>query len=158
MINSCFADLGGLVWFYGISTIVGYLMPNPVFYISNMICKHILLIHTVKWFQVSLCITKNSILHKLFVCSQFKCKIVLFDLYRALSSGPGSNNNEGVIWIPQSSSITGTSSSDCLMSYPGNSLKRHSVLYTALSYWGVWCCPFIAINPKFILTRSCSTC
>ena len=22
-------DLDGLVWFYGISTIVGYLMPNP---------------------------------------------------------------------------------------------------------------------------------
>ena len=34
-----------LVWFYGISTIVGYLMPNPLFtYILNMICKHILLI------------------------------------------------------------------------------------------------------------------
>ena len=32
-----------LVWFSGISTIVGYLMPNPVFtYILNMICKHIL--------------------------------------------------------------------------------------------------------------------
>ena len=27
----------GLVWFYGISTIVGYLMPNPVFtYILNI--------------------------------------------------------------------------------------------------------------------------
>ena len=23
----------GLIWFYGISTIVGYLMPNPFFYI-----------------------------------------------------------------------------------------------------------------------------
>ena len=33
----------GWVWFYGISTIVGYLMPNPVFYIyiKYMICKHI---------------------------------------------------------------------------------------------------------------------
>ena len=32
-----------LVWFDGISTILGYLMPNLVFtYISNMICKHIL--------------------------------------------------------------------------------------------------------------------
>ena len=27
----------GLVWFYGISTIVGYLMPNPLYtYISNI--------------------------------------------------------------------------------------------------------------------------
>ena len=34
--------------------------------------------------------------------------------------GPGSNGNEGVLCIPQSSSITGTSSSDCLVSYPGH--------------------------------------
>ena len=35
----------GLLWFYGISTIVGHLMPNPIYtYILNMytICKHIL--------------------------------------------------------------------------------------------------------------------
>ena len=37
-------------------------------------------------------------------------------------SGPGSNGNEGVFCIPQSSSITGTSPSDCLVSYPGNLL------------------------------------
>ena len=37
----------GLVWFNGISTMVVYLMPNPVYtYVLNiyMICKHILLI------------------------------------------------------------------------------------------------------------------
>ena len=33
-------------------------------------------------------------------------------------SGPGNNGNEGVLCIPQSSSITGTSPSDCLVSYP----------------------------------------
>ncbi len=33
----------GLVWFYGISTIVGYLMPDPFYkYIKYMISKHIL--------------------------------------------------------------------------------------------------------------------
>ena len=32
-------------------------------------------------------------------------------------SRPGSNDNEGVLRIPQSSSITGTSPSDCLVSY-----------------------------------------
>ena len=37
-------------------------------------------------------------------------------------SGFGSNGNEGVLCIPQSSSITGTSPSDCLVSYPGHSL------------------------------------
>ena len=37
-------------------------------------------------------------------------------------SGPGSNGNEEVLRIPQSSSITGTSPSDCLVSYPRHSL------------------------------------
>ena len=35
-------------------------------------------------------------------------------------SGPGSNGNKGVLRIPQSSSITGTSPSDCYASYPGH--------------------------------------
>ena len=37
-------------------------------------------------------------------------------------SGPGNNGNEGVLHIPQSSSIPGTSLPDCLVSYPGHSL------------------------------------
>ena len=37
-------------------------------------------------------------------------------------SEPGSNNNEGVLHIPQSSSITGASPSGSLVSYPGHSL------------------------------------
>ena len=36
-------------------------------------------------------------------------------------SGPGSHGNDGVLCIPQSSSITGVSPSDCLVSYPGHS-------------------------------------
>ena len=39
-------------------------------------------------------------------------------------SGPGSNGNEEVLHIPQSLIITGTSLSNCLMSYPGHSLER----------------------------------
>ena len=35
-------------------------------------------------------------------------------------SGPGGNGYEGVLCIPQSSSITGISPSDCLVSYPGH--------------------------------------
>ena len=38
-------------------------------------------------------------------------------------SGPGSDGNEGVLRIPQSSSITGTSPSDCLVSYLGQSFR-----------------------------------
>ena len=50
-------------------------------------------------------------------------------MYRALSSattpgqsGPESNGKEGDLRIPQSPSITGTSPSDCLVSYIGHSL------------------------------------
>ena len=41
---------------------------------------------------------------------------------REKESGPGSDGNEGVLGIPQSSSIAGTSPSDCLVSYAGHSL------------------------------------
>ena len=37
-------------------------------------------------------------------------------------SGPGSDGNKGVLGIPQSTRITGASPSDCLVSYPGQSL------------------------------------
>ena len=37
-------------------------------------------------------------------------------------SGPGCDGSEGVLDIPQSSSITGTSLSDCLVSYLGHPL------------------------------------
>ena len=37
-------------------------------------------------------------------------------------SGPGSDGNKRVLRISQSSSMTGTSSWDCLVSYPGHSL------------------------------------
>ena len=38
--------------------------------------------------------------------------------------GPGSDGNEGVLWIHQRSSITGGSPSDCLVSYLGHSLGK----------------------------------
>ena len=39
-------------------------------------------------------------------------------------SGPGSNGIDGVLHIPQSSSITEASPSDCSVSYPGHSLGK----------------------------------
>ena len=39
-------------------------------------------------------------------------------------SGPGINGNKGVLHIPQSSSITGTSPSDYLVSYLRHSLGK----------------------------------
>ena len=54
-------------------------------------------------------------------------------------SGPGSDCNEGVLNIPQSSSITGTSPSDCLVSYQDthwgvlSSAEVQSVYSTAIA-------------------------
>ena len=46
--------------------------------------------------------------------------LVLFNKYLTTpgQSGSGGNGNEGVFCIPQRPSITGTSPSDCLVSYP----------------------------------------
>ena len=90
--------------------------------------------------------------------TQFKCKktvksrnhsLVLFNPQIGLLSGattlsqsePGSDGSKGVLLIPQRSSISGTSSSDCLVSYPGHllgggsypSAEVQSVYYTALA-------------------------
>ena len=45
-------------------------------------------------------------------------------------SGPGSYDIKGVLRIPQRSSITAVSPSDCLVSYPGDSLGM-SLLWRA---------------------------
>ena len=39
-------------------------------------------------------------------------------------SRPGNNDNEGILYIPQSSSITGASRPDCLVSYPVHSWRE----------------------------------
>ena len=41
-----------------------------------------------------------------------------------VQSGPGSDGNERVLRIPQSSSITEASPSDCLVTYTGHSLEK----------------------------------
>ena len=59
--------------------------------------------------------------------------------------GPGSDGNEGVFRIPQSSSITETSQSDCLVSKTGHSLvegsypsaELQSVYSTAPGHWTI---------------------
>ena len=53
-------------------------------------------------------------------------------------SGPGSNGNEEVLHIPQSFSITKTSPSDCLVSYPGHLLGK---LPFCRGEDGVFCSP-----------------
>ena len=60
-------------------------------------------------------------------------------------SGPGSDGNEGVLRIPQSSCTAGTSPSDCLVSYSGHSLgggsypfaEKQSVYSTDPADWAM---------------------
>ena len=110
----------------------------------------LILLHTVKSLQVLLCITNYSIKQQSFIYIPLNDQTVLFltiqfsishlfahslnissiwPIDRTLSgatiqvqSEPGSNDNKGVLCIPQSSSITGTSPSDWLVWYPGHSL------------------------------------
>ena len=61
-------------------------------------------------------------------------------------SKPGSNGNEGVLRIPQSSSIIGSLPSDCLVSYTEHSLggrfypsaEVQSVYSTVPAEWASW--------------------
>ena len=63
--------------------------------------------------------------------------------WTSVQSGPGSDGNEGVLCIPRSSCITGTSLSDCLVSYPGHPLaggitlqqRRSRCIRTSPSDW-----------------------
>ena len=49
--------------------------------------------------------------------------ISIWPINRTLGqSGPGSDGNEELLHIPQNSSLTGPSPSDCLVPYPGHSL------------------------------------
>ena len=65
---------------------------------------------------------------QLSINTQFKCKnskLVDWALSGATTpgqSGPGNDDNEEVLCIPQSFRITGTSPSDFLVSHPGHSL------------------------------------
>ena len=61
-------------------------------------------------------------------------------------SGPRSDVNKEVLRIPQSSSISGASPSDCLVSYPGHSLRwggsylsaeKQSVYFAAPINWAI---------------------
>ena len=108
------------------------------------------LVNKIKWFQVLLYITNNSIKYQSFVSTQLNDQTVQFLTIQfsishlfALSlnvkqfyltqiglsgpttpgqSAPGSNSNEEVLCIPQSSIITRPSPSYSLVSYPGLSL------------------------------------
>ena len=68
-------------------------------------------------------------------------------------SGLGSDGNEGVLRIPQSSSITGTSLSDCLVSYPEHLLEE-GVLSLCREAVGVFYSPSRLGKFKFSILKT----
>ena len=75
-------------------------------------------------------------------------QLVLFNPYIDATipgqNGPGSNDNEGVLHIPTTSSITGTSPLDCIVSYSRHSLGTDTpptevqlVYSTGLADWAI---------------------
>ena len=118
-----------LVWFYGLSTIVGYLIPNSFLYIQAVPFQTI-------QFSISTVFvyTQLNVKTILFQTVQFSISTqfssiwptdkTLFGATTSSLSGPGIDGNKRVLCIPQSSIITGASTSDCLVSYSGHSLGR----------------------------------
>ena len=83
-----------LIWFYSISTIVGYLMPNPFLHIYSSISNN------SSFTQFS---------------SIWPIDRTLLGATTPSQSGPGSDGNEELLHILQSSSITGARP-DCVIS------------------------------------------
>ena len=68
-------------------------------------------------------------------------------------SEPGSDGNEGVLHIPQSSRITGTSPSDCLVSYQDTQRKSLTPQPKLTGQYTVKYKKFIQINQFSISTQ-----
>ena len=78
-----------------------------------------LFLHTVNWFQILLYNNHNL---TSVICLHTVCSIWPIDRTLSVATtpgqiGPGSNGNEGVLYIPQISL-----SSDCVLLYPGHPL------------------------------------
>ena len=103
--------LFSLVWFNGISTIVGYIMPNPVFtYILSIWFVNLFYKCTLINDQTVLFLTIQFSIRHLFALSlpyiSHSWPIGLSGATTPGQSGLGSDGKEGVLHIPQSSSIT----------------------------------------------------
>ena len=92
----------------------------------------------------------------LFQANQFSITNSIWPTDKTLSGAttpdqcePGSDSNEGILHIPQSSCITGASPSDVLVSYQGHSLRESypSALYSTAHY-RLGCCLRIFCSPS----------
>ena len=128
----------GFGWFgfYGISTIVGYLMPNHLYryiwFVNTFRRSHSYtslssVLHTVKWFQVLLHDSHNltSVICLHTVCSIWPIDRTLSGVTTPDQSELGNNGSEGVIHIPQISKA-GAVPLDYLIAYPRHSMEGRS--------------------------------
>ena len=90
----------------------------------------------VKWFQVLLYNSHNltSVICLHTICSIWPIERTLSSATTLGQSGPRTNGNEGLLWIPQIS-MAGTSLSDGLMSYPGNLLGGRSYSFAEMQMY-----------------------
>ena len=119
-------------------------MPNPFLYIETVLFQIIQFSMSTVFVY-----TQLNIKTVLFQTIQFSISTqfsYIWPIDRTLSgattlrqSGSGSDDNKGVLHIPQSSGITGTSPSDCFVSYPGHSLGEsyESVYSVAPANWAI---------------------
>ena len=66
-------------------------------------------------------------------------------------SGPWSDGNEGVLYIPQSSRNTGASPSDCLMSYQEHSLVGSYSSAEMQSVFALFCCFLMEYQNSWVI-------
>ena len=125
--------------------------------------------HTVKWFQVLLCITNNLIKYKSFVYEQLNDQTVLFlsikfsiihlfafslnvKLFYLLQIGPGSHGNEGVLVIFKGLLKSHhhirwfTVISRTLVGWSSSPVEMQLVYSTALADWAVCFCEFPSLS------------
>ena len=102
-------------------------------------------------FNISMQFKSQKVLFQTFLISISSEFSFIWAIDRTLSgattlglSEPGSDGNKGVLRLPQSSSITGTSPSDCLVSYPlvgwgefHPPAEKQSVYSTAPADWAI---------------------
>ena len=122
----------GLVWFYGTSTIVGYLMTNSFLFIYTV------LFQAIQFSVIKLFSSIRSI------------DRTLSGATTPSQNGPGSDGNGGSLCIPQSSSIRCS-----LVSYPGHSLGRSASLTDKQSVYSTapvdWVMKTLLKNKSYIV-------
>ena len=86
-------------------TYTEYLWYVNEYSVGNILNKlELIYLHSVKWFQLLLCKTNNSIYHQSFICTQLNGLFYLINRWgNSRFYNSWSNGSEGVFYIPPSS-------------------------------------------------------